>query len=95
MLAHWSGHPGGYGSLEAVRQLFTSPWILTAGWLHYLAFDLFCGAWQAREAQSLRIAHVLVVPCLILTFVFGPMGYLFFLALRAMQRRKMVAHATV
>ena len=85
ILTHWAGHPGGYGSLEEVRQLFTNPWLLTAGWIHYLAFDLFCGAWQVRESQRLGIGHLWVVPCLVITFLFGPMGYLLFLVLRAVR----------
>ena len=83
ILTHWVGHPGGYGSLDEVRQLFTNPWLLTAGWIHYLAFDLFCGAWQVRESQRLGIGHLWTVPCLVITFLFGPMGYLLFLLLRA------------
>lgn len=85
ILTHWRGHAGGYGSLEEVRQLFGNPWLLTAGWIHYLAFDLFCGAWQVREAQRLGIGHLWVVPCLVMTFLFGPMGYLLFLVLRAIR----------
>ena len=47
---HWSGHQGGFGSVAQVQQLFADPWLLTAGWVHYLAFDLFVGAWQVRDA---------------------------------------------
>jgi hypothetical protein len=35
---------GGYDSLAAVQRLMAVPGLLTAGWLHYLAFDLFVGA---------------------------------------------------
>lgn len=93
ILTHWKGHPGGYGSIEEVSQLFTSPWILTAGWVHYLAFDLFSGAWQVREAQRLGIGHLWVVPCLVLTFLFGPMGYLLFLLLRRVRGRRQAPFA--
>ena len=54
---------GGFGSLDQVAQLFENRWLLLAGWMHYLAFDLFLGAWQAREAQRLRMSHFLVIPC--------------------------------
>ena len=62
---------GGFGTLRQVTQLFQNSWLLLAGWIHYLAFDLFLGAWQIREAQRLGITHFLVVPCLLLTFLFG------------------------
>ena len=50
------------------------PWLLLAGWIHYLAFDLLVGSWEARDARGRGISHVFVVPCLILTFLFGPAG---------------------
>lgn len=70
--------PGGFGSLAEVRQLFDRPGLLAAGWLHYLAFDLFVGTWIARRAGVLGIPHALVIPCLLLTFMFGPAGLLAF-----------------
>jgi len=77
------GHPGagGFGSLAAVRQLFEHPGLLAAGWLHYLAFDLFVGTWIARQAAARGIRHLWVLPCLLLTFLLGPAGLLAFAAL--------------
>ena len=74
---------GGFGSPAAVQRLFSVPALLTAGWLHYLAFDLFVGAWIAERAGALGIPHALVLPMLALTFLFGPAGLLAFAALRA------------
>jgi hypothetical protein len=86
ILGYWSGAPGGFDSLPNVMALFTSPEIALAGWLHYLAFDLFVGAWEVRTARREGIPHLLVLPCLVLTFLFGPAGLLLFLALRAARR---------
>ena len=80
---YFAKSPGGFATLGQVTQLFQNPWLLLAGWIHYLAFDLFLGAWQIREAQRLGIAHFLVVPCLLLTFLFGPVGLLVFWAIRS------------
>ena len=74
---------GGYGSLAAVQRLMGNPYLLTAGWLHYLAFDLFVGAWIAERAAAMRLPHALLLPLLALTFLFGPAGLLAFAALRA------------
>ncbi len=82
----WSRGAGGFGSIEAVRALFGSTPILLAGWFHYLAFDLVTGAWIARDARREGLAHVIVVPLLLLTFMLGPMGYLAYLGLRAARR---------
>jgi hypothetical protein len=87
ILAFWWGAPGGFDSLANVQALFTSPWIALAGWLHYLAFDLFVGAWEVRTARREAIPHLLVLPCLVLTFLFGPAGLLAFLALAAPVQR--------
>jgi hypothetical protein len=86
--AYFAGAEGGFSSIEAVRALFASDALLVAGWLHYLCFDLFVGAWQVRTARVEGIPHLLVVPCLVLTFLFGPVGFLAFLALRAAAGRR-------
>ena len=79
----WGRGPGGFSSLEAVHQLFDDPWMLLAGWVHYLAFDLFVGSWVVRDARGNCIAHGAVLPLLLLTFLFGPAGWLGYLGLRA------------
>ncbi len=78
---------GGFGSLAGVMALFTHPWAALGGWVHYLAFDLFVGAWEVRDARRLGIAHLWVVPCLILTLMLGPLGLLAYLTLRLMNAR--------
>jgi hypothetical protein len=80
---HWAGAEGGFGSLQDVSALFANPWLLLAGWIHYLAFDLFIGAWQVTDAAARNISHWLVIPCLLLTFLFGPIGLLAYFALRS------------
>jgi hypothetical protein len=86
VLAFWSRAPGGFDTLPNVMALFTVPEIALAGWVHYLAFDLLIGAWIARTARAEGIAHLFVLPCLGLTFLFGPAGFLAFSALRASMR---------
>lgn len=81
ILAYWSGATGGYGSLPEVMALFTDPHIALAGWVHYLAFDLFVGAWAVRTARAAGISHLLVLPHLGLIFLFGPAGFLTFHAM--------------
>ena len=56
------GAAGGFGSLGDVGRLFENPYLLLAGWVHYLAFDLFVGAWGVRDARRLQINHPIVVP---------------------------------
>ena len=79
---------GGFSSLVGVRTLFDDPWALLAGWTHYLAFDLFIGGWEVRDAQERGLPHLLIVPALVLTFFFGPAGLLLYLATRWLARGK-------
>lgn len=78
---------GGFSSLGDVMKLFTNPWAMLAGWIHYLAFDLFVGAWEVRDAEGHGLSHWLVIPCLFFTFMFGPIGFLMYMAIRAVLGR--------
>jgi len=79
---------GGFSSLSSVSALFENPWALLAGWVHYLAFDLFIGGWEVRDAQRRGVSHLLVVPVLVLTFLLGPGGLLLYLAIRSLAPNK-------
>ena len=82
-LSRFFGSGGGYGSLEAVRTLFSTDELLVAGWLHYLAFDLFVGCWIAEQADRMGLSRLIQAPILFTTFVFPPVGLVLFLATRA------------
>jgi hypothetical protein len=69
---------GGFGSLAEVMKLFTNEWAMLAGWIHYLVFDMFIGAWEVRDSEKHGVSHILVIPCLVLTFLFGPIGLLLY-----------------
>lgn len=87
----WLGHEGtegtNYFTLDGVMALFRSPTAAVMGWIHYLVFDLFIGAWQARDAQRRGVPHWAVIPCLLVTLMAGPVGLLLYLAVRAGMRR--------
>ena len=86
VVVHLIGAEGGFGSLEQVARLFENRWLLLAGWVHYLAFDLFVGAWEVRDAQRLALPHLAVLPCLALTLFAGPVGLLAYFLVRATMR---------
>lgn len=81
--------PGaGFGTLDQLLGMATNPWLLTAGWIHALILDLFVGAWEVRDAQRLGIPHLYVVPCLVLTFLIGPVGLLAYFTVRVLVVRR-------
>ena len=79
---HFADAEGGFSTLPDVALLFSNPWLLLAGWIHYLAFDLLVGSWEVRDSRERGIRHIFVVPCLILTFLCGPAGWLLYLGVR-------------
>lgn len=88
----FTDQPGPQGAsfwtLEGVTRIFTTPHTIIACWLHYLIFDLFVGSWIARDAQRLGIRHAFVLPSLVLTLMFGPVGLISWLGVRAVARRR-------
>lgn len=82
ILVFFGGAEGGFDTLDNVMKLFTVREAALAGWIHYLAFDLFIGAWEVRTGRADGMPFLLVLPCLPLTFMFGPAGLLLFIVLR-------------
>jgi len=87
LVLHLPGAEGGFSSLAAVAALFARPGVLLAGWVHYLAFDLFLGAWMARRATAESLPLWALLPALPVTFLAGPAGLLLFIALRGLALR--------
>jgi hypothetical protein len=74
-------------TLYGVMIGFSVPHIVVAGWIHYLIFDLFVGAWETRDARRRGIPHLLVVPCLVTTLMIGPVGLLLYVLVRFFRTR--------
>ena len=86
---------GGFSSLGGVAAMFRNPWALLAGWVHYLCFDMCLGIWESLDARRRGVPHGLLVPCLLLTFLLGPVGLLLYAALRRLYRSASVAAASI
>ena len=71
--------------------LFQNETLVTAGWIHYLAFDLLTGIWIKKNSVKYGISHWIIVPCLIFTFMLGPVGLLLYLLVRTVQTKKYFA----
>ena len=83
----WGGE-GGMDTLENLKISFQRDEILVLGWVHYIVFDLFIGAWITRDALRVGIEHLKIIPSLVLTLFAGPIGLLSYLVLRAIITRK-------
>jgi hypothetical protein len=89
------GSSGNFSSLGGVATLFANPWLLLAGWIHYLAFDLLVGRWETLDARTRGVPHLAVVPCLFLTFMFGPAGWLAYVIVRSIAGREGTARTEI
>ena len=89
-LANWNSHLS-FSSLDSVYAIFQSPAMVLAAWIHFLIFDLFVGSWMVRDGQRLAIPHVLLIPCLVLTFLMGPAGLVLYLLLRLGLKKALAA----
>ena len=85
----WTIEGGGFGSLEQVKTLLSNDAALLAGWVHYLAFDLFIGAWIAHRSDEIGLSRILQFPILLATFMMGPIGLLAFLCLRSFYKKEL------
>jgi hypothetical protein len=81
---------GNFSTLAGVTTLFANPWLLLAGWMHYLAFDLLIGTWEARDSVERGVPRLLLVPCLFLTLMFGPTGWLLYMLVRQSWRSAVI-----
>lgn len=75
-----------FGSLASVMELFTQENAVLAGWVHYLAFDLLVGMWMLDQNRNLGVHQLLMVPCLIGSFMFGPAGFLLFIIIKSIKK---------
>jgi hypothetical protein len=82
----WAEADGGFDTLANVQKLFTSRWVALAGWVHYLAFDLFVGAYILKRVMEEGLPQLTLVALLPLTFLFGPIGLFGFSIVRLMFR---------
>jgi hypothetical protein len=83
LLTKWGEGEGDFMSLAGVMSLFDAPYGVVAGWVHYLAFDLFVGAWIVEDALKRGAPAWLRVAPLPLTLMLGPAGLLLYLTGRS------------
>jgi hypothetical protein len=75
-------------SLAAIAKSFETRELLLAGWIHYLALDLFLASWEAERAERAGISYVPLALSMFLTVMVAPLGYLVYLATLALARRR-------
>ena len=88
LVVSWGNEPEvDFSSLAGVAEGFSDSGHLLTGWVHFLAIDLFLGAWQVERANKIGLPHLILLPCLLLTFLVGPLGLLLFFIFQAIKTR--------
>lgn len=72
----------GIGTLSQFMTMMSGPYSALQIWIQLVAWDLFIGAWVSRDAIRHNIPHGFVVPCLLGTFIFPPLGLLAYFIIR-------------
>ena len=78
-----------FGSLASVMALFTEENAVLSGWVHYLVFDLLIGMWMLDQNKKLNINQFILVPCLLFTFMMGPIGFLLFTIVKTIKQKQL------
>lgn len=71
-----------FTSLAGLTALLKTPLAALIGWIHYLTFDLFVGAWIARDSVRRGIGRPILVIALLFTLMTGPIGLWLYLTAR-------------
>ena len=77
-----------YFGLENLYSLFSEEAFLLIFWLHFLSISLFVGSWISRDAIKYMVPKILIILSLILTYLAGPAGLLFYWFIRIFFARK-------
>jgi hypothetical protein len=75
-------------TLDGIAGLLGTPAGAAAGWVHFLAFDLFVGRWAYLDSRERNISAWLVSPTLFFILMAGPLGLLLYLGVRWMWQRR-------
>jgi len=79
---HFGDGDGGFGSFAEVKKLFENDYALLAGWIHYLAFDLWLGCWALFDSKKYGIHHLVMIPILIGFLMLGPFALVVYFIVR-------------
>jgi hypothetical protein len=78
-----------FSELEGIKAMFASDEAVLTGWVHYLVFDLLVGNWILNQSRKQHINHFLIIPCLLLCFMFGPVGYLVYFLIKTLKTKQL------
>ena len=71
-----------YKGLSSNSELFRNDYFLLMFWIHFVSINLFVGGWILKDSQNFLINKILLAVPLIITYLIGPIGLLFYWVIR-------------
>tara|TARA_B100001079_G_C16089240_1_gene373302 strand:+ start:27 stop:500 length:474 start_codon:yes stop_codon:yes gene_type:complete len=71
-----------YLGLYELADLFENEAFLLLFWVHFLAINLFCGAWIVKDSKRFYMSKFLLIFPLIITYFIGPIGVFIYWLIR-------------
>ena len=71
-----------YLGINSLSDLFTDKSYLMMFWIHFISINLFVGGWIVKDSQRLLINKFFLAIPLIITYLIGPVGLLFYWLIR-------------
>jgi len=77
-----------YLGIYDLANLFENEGFLILIWTHFLAINLFCGAWIVRDSQKYLMSKYFNFIPLIITYFIGPLGIIIYWIIRIFFAKK-------
>ena len=71
-----------YMSIDHLSDLFIDKSYLIMFWIHFVSINLFTGGWIVKDSQKLGVNKILLAAPLVITYLIGPIGLLFYWLIR-------------
>ena len=71
-----------YLGINNLSELFSDNYYLMMFWIHFISINLFTGGWIVKDSQKFSINKFLITVPLIITYLIGPVGLLFYWLIR-------------
>ena len=77
-----------YLGLGNLNDVYSNESLRLVFWLHFLAISLFVGAWITSDSLKYMVPKILTIPCLLITYLTGPLGILIYWFVRIFYAKK-------
>ena len=78
-----------YLGIENVTYLFENNLFLLLFWVHFVSINLFVGGWVVKDSQKFLINKFLIGLPLIIIYLIGPIGLLFYWIIRIFYAKRL------